>query len=149
MIDIFVVQSLSCIQLFATLWTEARLPYPSLSLRICPNSYPLSQWCYPTISSSGIPFSFCPQSFPTSRSSPRSQLFTSNGQIIGALASALVLPMKSQSWFPLGLTGLTSFQSKGLWRIFSSSTIRKHQFFSTQPSLWSNSHIYTWLLEKP
>ena len=113
------------------------------------NSCPLSQWCYPTISSSGIPFSFCPQSFPTSRSSPRSQLFTSNGQIIGALASALVLPMNSQSWFPLGLTGLTSFQSKGLWRIFSSSTIRKHQFFSTQPSLWSNSHIYTWLLEKP
>ena len=147
-IDSFVVHSLSCIQIFATLWTEARLSCP-FSPTVCPNSYPLSQWCHPTISSSGIPFFFCPQSFPTSGSSPRSQLFTSNGQIMGALASASVLPMNSQSWFPLGLTGLTSFQSMGLSRIFSSSTIRKHQFFSIQSSLWSNSHIYTWLLEKP
>ena len=147
-IDSFVVHSLSCIQIFATLWTEARLSCP-FSPTVCPNSYPLSQWCHPTISSSGIPFFFCPQSFPTSGSSPRSQLFTSNGQIMGALASASVLPMNSQSWFPLGLTGLTSFQSMGLSRIFSSSTIRKHQFFSIQSSLWSNSHVYTWLLEKP
>ena len=148
MIDSFVVQSLSCIQIFATLWTEARLSCP-FSPTVCPNSYPLSQRCHPTISSSGIPFSFCPQSFPISGSSPRSQLFTSNGQIIGTLASASVLPMNSKSWFPLGLTGLASFLSKGLSRIFSGSTIRKHQFFSTQSSLWSDSHIYTWLLEKP
>ena len=110
-IDSFVVHSLSCIQIFATLWTEARLSCP-FSPTVCPNSYPLSQWCHPTISSSGIPFFFCPQSFPTSGSSPRSQLFTSNGQIMGALASASVLPMNSQSWFPLGLTALTSLLSK-------------------------------------
>ena len=94
-------------------------------------------------------FSFCPQSFPASGSFPMSWLFTSGGQNIGASASASELPMNIQGWFPLGLTGLISVQSKGFSRVFSSTTICKHQFFGSQPSLWSNSHIYTWLLDKP
>ena len=104
------------------------------------NSCPLSQWCHPTMSSSVVPFS-CPQSFPASGSFPMSQLFTSGGQSIGASASASVLPMNIQGWFPLGLTGLISLLSKGLSRIFSSTTVRKHQFFSTQPSLWHTVSI--------
>jgi len=126
---------------------HARLPCPSLSSRVCSNSCPLSQWCHPTISSSVIPFS-CLQSFPASGSFPVSQLFTSGGQRIGASASASVLPVNIQGWFPLGLTGLISLQSKRLWRVFSSTRVQKHQFFFIKPSLWSNSHIYTWLLEK-
>ena len=94
-------------------------------------------------------FSSCPQSFPASRSFPVSRLFASNDQSIGASASVCVLPMSIQGCFPLGFTGLISLQSKGLTRVFSNTTVRKHQFFSTQPSLWSNSHICTWLLEKP
>ena len=128
---------------------HARLPCPSLSLGVCSNSCPLSWWCLPTISSSIAPFSSCPQSFPASRSFPMSQLFTSGGQIIGASASASVLPMNIQGWFPLGLTGLISLQSKELSRVFSNITIWKHQFFSIQPSLWFNSHVCTWLPEKP
>ena len=93
------------------------------------------------------PFSSCPQSFPESGSFPMNQLFTSDRQSIRASALALVLPMDIQGWFPLGLTGLISLLSKGLSRVFSSNTIQKHQFFITQPSLWSNSHICTWLLE--
>ena len=92
---------------------------------------------------------FCLQSFPTSGSFSVSQLFTSGGQTIGASASALVLPMNIQGWFPLELTGLISLQSKGLWRVFISTTVQKHQFFDAQPSLSSNSHIRTWRLEKP
>ena len=111
------------------------------------NSCPLSQWCYLTISSSAAPFSFCLQSFPASESFPRCQLFASAGQSIGASAS--VFPMNVQGWFILRLTGLISLQSKRLSRVFSSATIEKHQFFGTQPSLWSNSHIHIWLLEKP
>ena len=88
------------------------------------------------------------QSFPASGSFPVSQLFTSGGQSIGASVSASVLPMNIQGWSPLGWTDFISLQSKGLWRVFSSTTIQKHQFFSTQHSLWSNSHICTWLLEK-
>ena len=99
-----------------------------------------------TISSSVIPFS-CPQSFPASGSFPMSQLFPSGSQIIGASAS--VLPVNTQDWSTLGLTGWIFLQSKGLSRVFSSTTVQKHQFFGTQPSLWSNSYIRTWLLEKP
>ena len=128
---------------------QARLPCPPSSSRMCSNSCPLSQWCYPTISSSVIPFSSCLQSFPASRSFPMSWLLASGGQSIEASASASVLPMNIQEWFSLGLTGLISLLFEGLSRVFSSTTIWKHQFFSAQPFLWSNSHIHTWLLEKP
>ena len=106
-----------------------------------------SWWCHPTISSSVIPFSSRHQSFPESRSFPISQFFTSGRQCIGVSASASVLPMNIQDWFPLGLTGWIPLQSKGLSRGFSNTTVQQHQFFSTQLSLWSNSHIHTWLLE--
>ena len=127
---------------------HTRLSCPSLSPGICSNSCPSSQWCHPTISSSVVPFSSCLQSFPASGSFPKSQFFTSGGQRIGASASASVLPMNIQDWFPLGLTDLITLQSKGLLRVFSSTTTQKHQL-SVQPSLWFNSHIHTWLLEKP
>ena len=117
---------------------------PSLSHGVCSNSYILSQWCHPTISSSVIFFS-CPQSFPVSGSFSISWLFASGGQSIGALASALVLPMNTQDWFPLGWTDFI-LQSKRLSRVFSSTRVQKHQFLYAQPSLWSNSHIHTWLL---
>ena len=106
-----------------------------------------SRWD-PTISSSVSLFSSCPQSFPASGSFPKSRLFTSGGQNIGASASAPVLPMNIQGWFPLGLTGFISLQSKGFSRVFSSTTFWKHQFFSAQLSLRSNSYICIWLLEK-
>ena len=129
---------------------HARLPCPSLSPRVCSNSsHPLHQWCHPTISSSVAFFSFCLQSFPASGSFPISQFLASGGQSIGASSSASVFPMTIHSWFPLGWTSWISLQSKGLSRVFSSTTIWKHQFFSAQLSLWSNSHICTWLLEKP
>ena len=113
---------------------HTRLPCPSLSPGVSSNSCPLSQWCHPTISSSATPtFSSCPQSFPVSGSFPMSQLFTSGGQCIGGSAS--VLPMNIQGWFHLGLTGLISLQSQGLSRVFSSTTVQKHQFFCTQLSL--------------
>ena len=117
--------------------------------RVCSNSCPLSQWCYLTISSSATPFSSCPQSFPASESFPNSWLFPSGGQSIRASAAASVLPMNIQGWFPLGLTDLISLLSKGLTRVFSNSTVQKHQFFGSQFFLWSKSHIHTWLLEKP
>ena len=123
---------------------HTRLPCPSLSPEVCSNLCSLNQWCYPTISFSVAPFS-CPQSFPVSRSFPMSWLFASGGQSIGASASASVLPMSIQSWFPLGLIGLISLLSKTLSRIFSSTVVYRHQFFSNQPSLWSNSHIHKWL----
>ena len=125
---------------------HARLPCPSPSPRACSDSCPLSLWCHPTILSSVVPFSSCYQSFPASESFPMSQLFASAGQSIESSASASVLPMNIQDWFPLGLTGLI-LHSKGLSRVFSNTTVQKHQFFSTQLSLWSNSHIRTWLLE--
>ena len=128
---------------------HARLPCPSPSPRACSNSCPSSQWCHPTISSSVIPFSSCLQSFPVSGSFPISQLFASGGQSTGALASAPVLPMNIQDWFPLALTGFISLQSKGFSRVLSNTTVQNHQFFGPQPSLWSNSHIHIWLLEKP
>ena len=111
------------------------------------HSCPLSQWCHPTISSSAIPFSSCLQSFLASGSFPMSQFFASGLQSIGASAS--VLPMNIQDWFPLGWTGWISLQSKGLSRVFSNTTVQKHQLVSAQLSLYSNSHIHTWLLEKP
>ena len=121
---------------------------PSLSPGVCSNSCPLSWWDHPTISSSVIPFSSCLQCFPASGSFPVSQFFTSGGQSIGISASASVLPMNIQSWFPFQLTGLISLQSKGPLRVFSNTTARKYRFFGTQLSLQSTSHIHTWLLEK-
>ena len=117
------------------------LPCPSLSPWVCWNSCPLSWWYHPTISSSVVPFSSWPQSLPASGSFQMSWLFESGGQSIGASASSPVLSISIQGWFPLGLIGLISFLSKGLSQVFSSITVWKHQFFSTQPSLWSNSHI--------
>ena len=102
-----------------------------------------------TILSSVVPFSSCLQCVPASGLFPVSWLFSSGGQNIGASASASVLPMNIQDWFPLGLTGLISFLSKGLSRVFSNTTVQKHQFFGAQPSLWTNSRIHTWLLDKP
>ena len=102
---------------------HARLPYPSLSPGVCSNSCPLNWWCHPTISSSVIPFSSCPPSFPASGSFPKGWLFTLGGQSIGASAPASVLPMNIQDWFPLGLTGWISLQSKGLSRVLSSTTV--------------------------
>ena len=148
-LTVAVVQSLSCVWLFVTPWTAAHQASLTFTIsQICSNSCPLSQWCHPTISSSVIPFSSCPPSFPAWGSFPMSRLFASSGQSIGASTSASVLPMNMQGWFPLGLTRWISLQSKGLSRVFSSTTIPRHQFFSAQPSLWSNSHIRTWLLEK-
>ena len=128
---------------------HARPPSPSPTPRVYSNSSPLSQWCHPTISSSIIPFSFCLHSFPASVSFLMSQLFTSGGKSIGALASASVLPKNIQDWFPLGWTGLISLLSKGLSRVFSNTTVQKHQFFGAQLSSQSNSHIHTWPQEKP
>ena len=138
----------SCLTLQPLGLKHTCFPFPSVSPRVCSNSCPLSRWCHSTISSSVAPFS-CPQSYPASRSFLMSQLFTSGGQSIEASASASVLPMIIQGWFPLGLTGLISLQFKGPSRVFSSTTVQKHQFFGAQPFIWSNSHIYTWLLEKP
>ena len=121
---------------------HARLPCPSPTLRACSNSHPPSWWCHPTISSSAIPFSSCLQSFPASRSFPRSQFLTSGGQSIRLLASASVLPMNIQDWFSLRWTGWIFLQSKRLSRLFSNTTVQKHQFFSTQLSLQFNSHPY-------
>ena len=128
---------------------HARPPCPSPTDGVYPNACPLSRWCHPIISSSLVPFSSCPQSFLASGSSQMSQLFTSGGQRIGVSASTSVLPMNTQNWSPLGWTGWISLQSKGLSRVFSNNTVQKHQFFGTQISLYSNSHIHTWPLEKP
>ena len=127
---------------------HARPPCPSPTPRVYPNSCPLSQWCHPTTSSSVIPFSSCPQYFPASGSFQMSQLFTSGGQSIGVSTSTSVLPMNTQDWSPLGCTRWISLH-KWLWRVFSSTRVQKHPFFSAQPSLWFNCHIHTWLLEKP
>jgi len=123
-------------------------PCPSLSTGVDSNSCPLSQSCHPATSSSVAPFSSCFQSFPALGSFPMSWLFASDDQSIGASVSASVLPMNIQDWFPLELTGLISLLSKGLSRVFSNTTVQKHQFFGAQPSLWPISHISTWLLGK-
>ena len=144
------VQSLSHVWLSVTPWLQhARLPCPSLTPQAYSNSCPLCWSCHPTISSSVMPFSSCLQSFPASGSFPVRQLFALGGQSIGVSASASVLPINIQDWFLLGLTGWISLQSKGLSRVFSNTTVQKHQFFRAQLSSQSNSHIHTWLLEKP
>ena len=143
----------SCSVMSNSLWPHesqhARPPCPSPTPRVHPNSWPLSRWYHPAISSSVIPFSSCPQSLPASGSFPMSQHFAWGGQSIGISASVSVLPMNTQDWSPLGWTGCISLQSKGLTRVFSNTTVQKHQFFSTQLSSQSNSHIHTWPLEKP
>ena len=127
-------------------WLQhARPPCPSPTPGVYTNSCPLSWWCHPTISSSVVPFSFHLQSFPTSGSFQMSQFCASGGQSIGVSASTSVLPMNIEDWFP----GLISPQSKGLSRVFSNTIVQNHQFFCTQLSSQSNSHIHTWLLEKP
>ena len=140
----------SPVQLLSRVWLlqHTRLPYPSSTPGACSNSCPSSRWCHPTILSSVIPFSSYLQFFPASGSFPVSQFFASGGQSIGALASGSVFPVNIQDWFPLGLTGLI-LESKGVSRVFSNNTVLKHQFFSAQLSLWFNSHMRTWPLEKP
>ena len=128
---------------------HTRPPCPSPTLGVCSNSCTSRRWCHPASSSSVVPFSSCPQSLPASGSFPISQLFAWGGQSIGVSASASVLPMNTQDWSPLGWTGWISLQSKGLSRVFSNTTVQKHQFFSAQLSSQSNSHIHTWPLEKP
>ena len=127
---------------------HARLSCPPPTPGAYSNSCPSCRWCHPTISFSVVPFS-CLQSFPASRSFSTSQFFASGGQSIGVSALALVFPMNIQGWFPLGWTGWISLQSKGLLRVFSNTTVQKHQFFGAQLLLWSSSHIHAWLLEKP
>ena len=128
---------------------HTRPPCPSPTPRIYPNLCPSSRWCHPAISSSVIPFSSCPQSLPASESFPMSHLFVWGSQSIGVSALASVLPMNTQDWSPLECTGWISLQSKGLSRVFSNTTVQTHQFFGTQLSSQSNSHIHTWPLEKP
>ena len=141
----------NCSVVSNSLWPHgllhARLPCSASSPRVCSDSCPLSWGCHPTVSSSVVPFFSCLQSFPALGSFPMRLLFASYGQSTGASASASVL-MNIQGWFPLELTDMISLLSKGLSRVFSSTTVRKHQFFSAHPSLQSNSHIHTWLLEK-
>ena len=130
------VQSLSRVWLFAKPWTTAHQAFLSIiTTGVYSNSCPSSQWCHPTISFSAVPFSSCPQSFPASGSFPVSQFFVSGGQSIGVSASSSVLPVNIQDWFPLGWTSLMSLQPKGLSRVFSNTTVQKHQFFGAQLSL--------------
>ena len=114
---------------------HARTPCPSPSSRVCPSSYSLHQWCHPAISSSDVLFSFCPQSFLASGIFPTSRLFSSDDQNTGASASASVLPVNIHGWSPLRLTDLISLLSKELSRVFSSTTVWRHQFFGILPSL--------------
>ena len=143
----------SVAQLCLTRWPHglqhARLSCPSPSPGVCSDSCPLSLWCYIPLSSSAASFSFCLQSFPASWSFPVNCFFASGGRSIGASASASVLPMNIKGRFLLGLTGLIFLMSKGLSRVCPSTAIRKHQFFGALPSLWTSSHISTWLQEKP
>ena len=136
----------SCSVASNSLWPHgpqhARPPCPSPTPGLYSNSCPLSHWCHPTISCSVVPFSSRLQSFPASGSFHMSEFFASSGQSIGVSASASVLPMNIQDWFPLGWTGWISLQSKGLLRVFSNTTVQKHQFIDSQLSLYSNSHIH-------
>ena len=125
---------------------HARPPCPSPTPGVYSNSCPSSRWCHPDISSSVVPFSSCPQSLPVSGSFPVSQLFPWGGQSIGVSASASAFPMNNQDWCPLGWTGWTSLQARGLSRVFSNTTVQKHWFFGAQFSSQSNSHIHTWPL---
>ena len=143
----------SCSVVFHSLWPHksqhAKPPCPSPTPGVHSDSCPSSQWCHPAISSSVIPFSSCPQSLPASESFPMSQFFSWGGQSTGVSALASFLPKKSQGWSPSEWTGWISLQSQGLSRVFSNTTVQKHQFFSTQLSSQSNSHIHTWPQEKP
>ena len=143
----------SCSVVSDSLWPHepqhTRPPCPSPTPRVYPNSYPLSWWYHPTISSSIVPFFSHLQSFPASGSFQMSQLFASGGQSNGVSASTSVLPMNTQDWSPLRWTGWISLQSKGLSRVFSNTIVQKHQFFSAQLSSQSNCHTHTWPLEKP
>ena len=147
----------STVQFSCSVVSDSLQPHESQYARpLCPtptpgvhsDSHPSSQWYHPTISSSVVPFSFCPQSLPASQSFPMSQLLAWIGQSIGVSALASFLPKKSQGWSPSEWTGWISFQSKGLSRVFSNTRVQKHQFFGTQPSLQSKSHIHTWPQEK-
>ena len=141
---------LSPVWLFVTPGTTAgQASLPSPAPRPCSNSCSSSQWCHPAISSSVFPFSSCLQSFPASGPFPMNWFFASGGQSIGISASASVLPINTQDWSPLGWTGWISLQSEGPARVFSSTAVQKHQFFDAQISSQSNSHIHTWLVEKP
>ena len=128
---------------------HTRPPCPSPTPGVHSDLHPSSPWCHPAISSSVVPFSSCPQSLPASEFFPMSQVFSWGGQSTGVSALVSFLPKKSQGWSPSECTGWVSLQSKGLSRVFSNTTIQKHQFFGAQPSSQSNSHIHTWLLEKP
>ena len=144
------VQLLSHVRLFVTPWIAAR--QASLSITISQSfsdSRPSSQWCHPAISSSVVPFSCCPQPLPASESFLMSQLFAWCGQSTGLSALALFFPKKSQGWSPSKWTAWISLQSKGLSRVFSNTTVQKHQFFGAQLSSQSNSHIHTWPMQKP
>ena len=128
---------------------HARPPCPSPTRGVYPNSCPLSWWCHPAISSSVVPFSSCLQSLPASESFPVSQFFAWGGQNVGVSVLSSFLPKNTQDWSPLEWTGWISLKSKGLSRVFSNTTVQKHQFFGTQLSSQSNFHIHTWPLEKP
>ena len=151
-------QSLSSVQFSCSVMSDSLQPHELQHARPpCPSQTPgvyskfcsSSQWCHPAISSSVVPFSSCVQSFPASGSFPMSQLFTGGGQSIGVSASASVLPMNTQDLSPLGWTGWVFLKSKGQSRVFSNTTVQKHQFFGAQLSSQSNSHIHTWPLQKP
>ena len=154
MLWIFSSVQFSCSVMSDSLWPHelqhTRPPCPSPTPRVHSNSNscPLSRWCHPAISSSVIPLSSCPQSLPASGSFPMSQLFAWGGQSTGVSALASFLPKNTQDWSPSEWTGWISLQSKRLLRVFSNTTVQKHQFFGTQLSSQSNSHIHTWLLEK-
>ena len=144
------VQSLSCVWLLVTTWTVAchnsrSITNSHILLKLIHRVGDAIQPSLPSV----VPFPSCLKSFPASGSFQMSQFFVSTGQSIAASASVSSLPVNIQDWFPLGLTGFISLQSKGLSRVFSNTTVQKHQFFGTQPSLWPNSHIHTWLLKKP
>ena len=146
---------ISSVQFSCSVVSDSLRPHESQYARpSCPSPThsdlrPLSQWCHPAISSSVVPFSSCPRSLPASKSFPVSQLFAWGGQSTGVSALASLLPKKSQGWSPSEWTGWIPLQSKGLSRVFSNTTVQKHQFFGAQPSSQSNSHIHTWPLEKP
>ena len=148
----FQFSSVAQLRLFATPRIAGRQASLSItnsrSLGVYSNSCPSSRWCHRATSSSVVPFSSWPQSLQASECFPMSQLFAWGSQSTRVSAWASVLPKNTWDWFPLGLTGLISLVSKGLSSIFSNTTVQKHQFFGAQPSLWSNSHNHTWLLEK-
>ena len=128
---------------------HTRPPCPSSTTRVHSDSHPSSPWCHSAISFSVVPFSSCPQPLPVSKYVPMNQLFTRGGQSTGVSASASFFPKKSQGSSPSEWTGWISLKSRGLSRVFSNTPLQKHQFFSAQPSLQSNSHIHTWPQEKP